>query len=467
MTAGSEEPGFVPPADESAEVDRGAHELTAGTPSDPPRDFDEAAPIAPWPPPFPWHWLAWAAIALGAVLFGRSWWRAEQRSIAAERTNEAIDRLTAGRVQEAVVLLTEAVEHDPSLAVAWANRAAAHIRLDQLGEARRDCEMALKLEPDNFVALTNLGSILQETGDFDGAREALTRSIASNPAAGQAWLSRAMIALTLDQHQAAVDDATEALRLLRDPHKLAHAHEVRGAAFLALHNYSSALSDFSEASRIEPDRPEHQLQMADCDDARGDIAAAETHVTNAIELSGDTGQYYEKRASLRLRLKKFAEAVDDCTRTLDIDPKSARALMFRAAARIEQGRFVEAITDCDAALEIDSALVSAHLVRGDAQRRNGEPIRAIDDYSEAIRQNPELMMAWFGRGVARSQMRDYDAAIADYSRVIELAPDFAPAWYNRALAFEALGKVKEAKTDREKALELDPNIGSVGRTEAT
>src|SRR6188768_2509112 len=104
MAAASEEPQFVPVAADSASGDSlvesdAAHDAA----TDPAPESERRAP-------HPWRfWLAWSAIGLGAVMFGHSWWRARQQAIAVERTNKAVERISAGEPGEAIFLLTEAV----------------------------------------------------------------------------------------------------------------------------------------------------------------------------------------------------------------------------------------------------------------------------------------------------------------------------------------------------------------------
>ena len=60
-------------------------------------------------------------------------------------------------------------------------RAVARARSGLLGPAMSDLERALALEPRHFVALYSLGSLLNEMGREDLAREAFEAARALNP----------------------------------------------------------------------------------------------------------------------------------------------------------------------------------------------------------------------------------------------------------------------------------------------
>lgn len=441
-----------------------------GPPEKPIAPAEEFSKGADGPPPgnLPnWRvWLAWGAIALGLILFIRSAYRSQQQRAAAELTAEGVELLKSDRAEEALERFDRAVALDPTQASPWANRAAAHIDLENFDQARADCEKALEQNPNEAVALANLGLILRRAGDLERARDVLSKAVARDPTLGQARLILCSVEFDLGQTDTALRDATEALHLMHHPPEMARAFELRGLIHLRNRDFSAALSDFSEAARLDPERAELQSRLAEVFEHREEFVPAEAHATRAIELGPGSSSAWTARANIRLRVRKFTEAIGDCDQALALEPQTFLALTIRGGCRIELGEFAQGIADCNAALEVEPQAIVPLLFRGDAYRKQGENAKAVDDYSEVIRRNPEMHLAWFGRGIARAQERNYDAAIADYTRVLEIDPDFAPAWFNRGLAYEALGDTERARSDRMKALEIDPTIGNMGRTES-
>ncbi len=91
------------------------------------------------------------------------------------------DALEAGDVAAAREHFTALTDHAPDFAEGWHMRAVARARSGLLGPAMSDLERALALEPRHFVALYSLGSLLNEMGRGDLAREAFEAARALNP----------------------------------------------------------------------------------------------------------------------------------------------------------------------------------------------------------------------------------------------------------------------------------------------
>lgn len=99
------------------------------------------------------------------------------------------DALEAGEVNKAIEHLTALTDHAPDFAEGWHRRAMAFARAEKLGPALSDLERTLLLEPRHFNALVSLGSLLQEVGYADLAREAYEQALALHPYHPQAQTS--------------------------------------------------------------------------------------------------------------------------------------------------------------------------------------------------------------------------------------------------------------------------------------
>lgn len=77
--------------------------------------------------------------------------------------------------------LTALTDHAPDWATGYVDRAAAYAAHGDYGPAAADLARALQLEPRQFVALSQLGAMLEEMGDLKGALAAFRASLAINP----------------------------------------------------------------------------------------------------------------------------------------------------------------------------------------------------------------------------------------------------------------------------------------------
>jgi tetratricopeptide (TPR) repeat protein len=94
------------------------------------------------------------------------------------RGREAVE---AGDIDIAYQHLTALTDHAPEFAEGWNARATLFFQADRYGPAIADIQRVLALEPRHFGALTGLGIMLEDIGDFDGALQALTAAQAIHP----------------------------------------------------------------------------------------------------------------------------------------------------------------------------------------------------------------------------------------------------------------------------------------------
>jgi len=81
----------------------------------------------------------------------------------------------------AIEHLTALTDHAPDFAEGWHMRATAFYLADEHGLAVADLQRALILNPNHFSALTGLGIILEDRGDYIGALAAFEHAQTINP----------------------------------------------------------------------------------------------------------------------------------------------------------------------------------------------------------------------------------------------------------------------------------------------
>ena len=91
------------------------------------------------------------------------------------------DALDEGDPQAAIGHLTALTDHAPDFAAGFYTRAAAYATAGLFGPAFQDLARALQLEPRHFPALTQLGVMLEETGDTERALQAYRESLTIHP----------------------------------------------------------------------------------------------------------------------------------------------------------------------------------------------------------------------------------------------------------------------------------------------
>lgn len=285
-----------------------------------------------------WRSRRWAApLALLGLVLATSCGRlscSPQRHRAIAQVNAGVRAFAEGQLSVAQRELEQAVEQDPTLAIALANLAKvyqqlgrwelAQARLTQLvalepGNARAFYELgkalqkleryeeaqaayarALRLSPNLYVAHYELGTLLEVLGQPKAADAAYRRAIQINPRfekpfvkLGRLYLKEdyAELAMQVLQAGAAVNDAS------------AEIYDFLGLAYQQLKHHDRAIESFKKALELEPDRHValFNLGMAYADADRR--ALAEQTLTRFTELAASSRAItpeYRKAASEKI-----------------------------------------------------------------------------------------------------------------------------------------------------------------------
>jgi len=109
----------------------------------------------------------------------------------------------------------------------------------------------------------------------------------------------------------------------------------------------------------------------------------------ALALSSDDPELRIGHAIAALALQKYAEAEDDLTRALTLDPRRADALTLRATANRNLNRVAEARSDVEAAFALDPQNPDTRLERGIIRQRAGDLSGARTDWQAAADLAPD------------------------------------------------------------------------------
>src|SRR6266567_2772343 len=154
---------------------------------------------------------------------------------------------------------------------------------------------------------------------------------------------------------------------------------------------------------------------------------------------------FVQRASARGFNGDMNGAIADCTRAIDLDPKSEPAVYRRGALKLQKGDNNGAIADLTRAIELSPYTADYYNDRGLAKLRKRDNDGAIVDFTRAIELDPKNAIAYRNRALAKNIKKDADGALGDYNRAIELDPKNANAFNNR-------GNIKKAKGDLDGAI---------------
>jgi len=109
-----------------------------------------------------------------------------------------------GESSQAIKLLTEVSQHNPSYAPAFTNLGLQLLKTGKNDDAESQLKKALELDPKNAVVYNHLGVISRINGDFETARGQYQKAIQYNPGYANAHLN---LGILLDLYLYELDDA--------------------------------------------------------------------------------------------------------------------------------------------------------------------------------------------------------------------------------------------------------------------
>jgi predicted O-linked N-acetylglucosamine transferase (SPINDLY family) len=257
-----------------------------------------------------------------------------------------------GRFDQAMVVLTRAVEIDPRSAEAQFNLGLSLFRLGRYEEARARHERAIALQPNFPTALTHLGIALMNLFRFEEAIAAHDRAIALKPDYGDAYANRGMALMLVSRNEEAGQSFDRALLL--QP-RLLPALFGKGLVSMSLRNFDAALAALNAALAVNP---------------------------NAAAVIAQRGRIY-------LEQGKFDEAEAEFNAALALEPLLEPALSGKVTVALANGNIALAISASNKMLAQNPNSEIAWTLLGDCFGRQGDIATAIEHYDRALAIKPD------------------------------------------------------------------------------
>lgn len=167
--------------------------------------------------------------------------------VALEKARILIDR---GQADEAVPLISRAIDSLPQDAQARYLRGVAYESLNLQAKALEDYSECLKLNPERTDALNNKAVVLARMERFEEAAAEFTKLLQLNPQDALAFRNRGLCRFDQQQYDLALADYNQAIELA--PRAPANWFQ-RGNVFLEQERFDRAEADYSQAIELDPD----------------------------------------------------------------------------------------------------------------------------------------------------------------------------------------------------------------------
>ncbi|CAN5123581.1 hypothetical protein BH09BAC3_BH09BAC3_30060 [soil metagenome] len=227
------------------------------------------------------------------------------------------------RYDKAIAWLDSAIRLGPKVSSFWINRGTARMEKKDNAGALRDFEEALRLDPENSLAIHNIAIVTSQSGESTNSEQMLTEAIEKNK-------------------------------------DMPYPRAARAYQRMQKNDLAGALEDYNEVIRIQPKAEEHYINRGTVKEMMKDFDGARKDFSKAIELNNKNEKAWMGHGNLASRLNKWPDAIEDYTVVITLNPKNGAAYYNRALAYKGINKMSHACSDLKAAeklgLKIDLKL---------------------------------------------------------------------------------------------------------------
>lgn len=224
-------------------------------------------------------------------------------------------------ITKEIEYFSQAIQLDPSYALAYNNRGIAYAHLKQYQQAIADFSQAILLEP-SAAAYNNRGLVYSELKQYQQAFSDYNEAIRHEPSYMVAYENQGNAYQNLKQHHQAINVYNHAIRL--DP-SYASAYSNRGNSYMQLKQYQNAFADFNQAIRLDPSNAAFYNNRGYAYAQLKQYQQAISDYNQAMKLDSDLALTYLNRGNAYRHLEQYQQAIKDYTQATKLEPGYAAA----------------------------------------------------------------------------------------------------------------------------------------------
>lgn len=337
-----------------------------------------------------------------------------------------------GKLDQAIANYQQALKIEPNNALAYNNLAEIYLLQGKIEAAIASCQNAIKLQPNLAAAYKNLGNCLQAGGKIEEAIRAYTKAVELAPQFAEAYANLGSMLGIQGEMEKAIAYFQKALEIKPN---IAAVHWNLGNALNNVKRSAEAIVCWQKAAEYNP-----QQFSAEAINDRGSMCA---------------------------QAGKFAEAIDNYQRAIQIKPDFALGYLNLGTVLQKQGKFDDAIAQFNKTLELKPDCIEAYGKLGNLLIGREKFDEAIAQYQKVIQMQPDAVEAHFNFGTALLEQGKIYQAIAAFQKVLELQPNNAEAYSNLGVAIyrqfkqtdrRNINQFDAALNNYQKAIEIKPNL---------
>ncbi len=334
------------------------------------------------------------------------------------------------------------------MAAAWAQPTIAEL------------QAKVRDQPDDVSAWIDLGNAQYQADQNDAAKNSFLEAIAVDYTSGDAHYGLGLAEFARGDYQAALFEFSEVTRLY--PERF-DGHFNRGVTLAKLRRPQDAAAAFQEAiKQADPeanaeDRINAYLGLAGQLELTGDDAGAADAYASALELDPGNAELILRRGQALQRAGRGLEALPDLT-TLEAKSSDYRVSALISDIYVGQGQIDYAMFSLDRALQkadkAGNAGAQANILvkLGMLQRSLGREAEAAQSFQKASQADPTSWEALYNLGVSYLESGQTRSALGPLQDAAALNADSGEVYLALASAFDQLAQPDQALANAQQAL---------------
>ena len=171
------------------------------------------------------------------------------------------------------------------------------------------------------------------------------------------------------------------------------------------------------------------------------LAKMERDITHVFNSTNDLPIVFLLfRGTIRAKLDKFGQAIEDFTLFLKERPNNSEALKKRGTAYYDLGQMQSALVDLNKAISLDSTDENAFCTRANIYESRNRDLDAIVDYGKALAIDAKFTQAYINRGLSYYNLNCFAEGLDDFETAHRLDPKNQDTILHMIYGYEMLEK---------------------------
>jgi len=296
-------------------------------------------------------------------------------------------------------------------------------------------------QPNNYMALYNLGLLLNHAGREEESFRALQAAVAANPNAANSHSAFGFALLNAGRIPEAIESLKAALAL--EPNHVGALNNM-GRALIMTEQNAEAVAYLKRALELNSGHADAHHNLGKALANTGQLDAAIDELKTAQRLAPDDLDVVNSLATALSFGNRVTEAIEVLQEAVARQPGNGALRNSLGVAFMRAGDTARAADQFQQFLKLNPHDAGAHINLGNVYLEQGNYGQALPHYEAAAKLAPDFPAAHFSLGLALAKLQRLPEAIAEFQAVLRLNPSFLPVFVSLADAQAAAGQSDEA-----------------------